>query len=226
MAGLHFDFSPAPPSLLLGAVHQVGEDWATGLAFVSKIEGPQRGAAADCQEKVALKQIPAEECGICQQSAPGHPLGGPLLLQCCHNSCFHTDCLKRWLRRKAVCPMCRADATPFTEVPELATSSWQARILFNEGRFDEALQMQRSVYQQTAALHGADHIDTIRAQIQIANTLASQGVHGEALSIRREILAWFEVRFGREHVDTIKASSDVHLSSMQQDAEEALAHPA
>ncbi|PAL64509.1 hypothetical protein CEJ83_20840 [Acinetobacter baumannii] len=49
-----------------------------------------------------------EPCCICQEEyTDGDDLG---VLDCGHN--FHTDCIKLWLMRKNLCPICKTTALP------------------------------------------------------------------------------------------------------------------
>ena len=38
--------------------------------------------------------------------------GRPLSIECNNKHVFHADCIKTWISKKTICPMCRADLVP------------------------------------------------------------------------------------------------------------------
>jgi hypothetical protein len=61
----------------------------------TQVVGAGGGAASDGDE--------APSCAIClEEFAPGHVARR---LPCCHS--FHRDCVDKWLKSKATCPVCQ-----------------------------------------------------------------------------------------------------------------------
>lgn len=68
-----------------------------------------RWAAGTSKASACCEADAAEECAICFSAASR----GPLRLPCGH--CFCGECVVPWLKKCALCPMCRADLRPMLD---------------------------------------------------------------------------------------------------------------
>ena len=81
----------------------------------------------------------------------------------------------------------------------------------NQGQTDEAKAMYLEVIAGFTAKLGADHVDTIRAKMNLAILLDDQGQTDEAQAMYLEVIAGFTAKLGAEHVDTITAKMNLVL---------------
>ncbi|OCL01597.1 hypothetical protein AOQ84DRAFT_218213 [Glonium stellatum] len=79
------------------------------------------------------------------------------------------------------------------------------RFAHDIGRLPEAYLMKAFVVEEHCALHGDEHLETLRAMDTLANTLADQGKNSEAAAIMTEVLEKRRRILGEEHLNTIAA---------------------
>mmetsp|Transcript_65740 Transcript_65740/g.140629 ORF Transcript_65740/g.140629 Transcript_65740/m.140629 type:complete len:452 (-) Transcript_65740:104-1459(-) len=102
---------PPRPSVLEGMIST--ED-SHGERRVARGLSQREAEAVAAQWRCSVEALPDEECAICFTGSLT-PQQQPLRLPCGHSFC--SECVMPWLRRCALCPMCRRDLRPFLPPP-------------------------------------------------------------------------------------------------------------
>jgi tetratricopeptide (TPR) repeat protein len=87
--------------------------------------------------------------------------------------------------------------------------SWVARVLWKEGRWKEAEELQVKVLEASRRVLGEEHPDTIRAMANLAATYRDQGRSKEAEEPQVKVLEASRRVLGEEHPDTISAMGNL-----------------
>ena len=81
-----------------------------------------------------------------------------------------------------------------------------------QGKYDEAVAMQREVLAVSKRVLGAEHPDTLMTAGNLALSLSGQGKYDEAVAMQREVLAVKQRVLGAEHPDTLNIELQRALS--------------
>jgi tetratricopeptide (TPR) repeat protein len=80
-----------------------------------------------------------------------------------------------------------------------------ARLLDDEGQYQDAENVARAVVEVRAHVLGSEHLDTLRSRVQLAVALLHEGKFIEAETNLRELVTLEEKVIGLEHPDTLSA---------------------
>ena len=81
----------------------------------------------------------------------------------------------------------------------------------NRGENGEARRLYERVIAGYTAQLGADHLDTLDAQLELAILLRVIGENGEARRLYERVIAGYTVQLGAEHLDTLDAQMNLAI---------------
>ena len=108
-----------------------------------------------------------------------------------------SDALRKWLVEAAGEVLLDKDGTSVKD------ASTMARVLYEQGKLDEALALFREVLAMCREVLGERHPDTLASMNNTANVLKAKGELDEALALHRKALALRREVLGERHPDTL-----------------------
>jgi hypothetical protein len=98
---------------------------------------------------------------------------------------------------------------PRQSIRRLFGAQYRADCLCHEGHYEEALQINREVHDMLRQILGAEHPDTLRSFLQMAEKLGYMGMHLEAEQIERKVHLVRRQSLGDEHPETMMSAEQL-----------------
>jgi tetratricopeptide (TPR) repeat protein len=97
-----------------------------------------------------------------------------------------------------------------TEHPSTLTSMNNlARVLSDQGKYEQAEEMHRQVLRLSETVLGKEHPDTLSSMNNLAEVLSCQGKYEQAEEMHRQVLRLSETVLGKEHPDTLSSMNNL-----------------
>jgi len=98
---------------------------------------------------------------------------------------------------------------PRQSIRRLFGAQYRADCLGYEGHYEEALQINREVHDMLRQTLGAEHPDTLRSWLRMAEKLGNMGMHLEAEQVEREVHRVRRQSLGDEHPETLMSAEQL-----------------
>jgi tetratricopeptide (TPR) repeat protein len=97
-----------------------------------------------------------------------------------------------------------------TEHPSTLTSMNNlARVLSDQGKYEQAEEMHRQVLRLSETVLGKEHPDTLSSMNNLAEVLSCQGKYEQAEEMHRQVLRLSETVLGKEHPNTLTSMNNL-----------------
>jgi tetratricopeptide (TPR) repeat protein len=84
-----------------------------------------------------------------------------------------------------------------------------AWVMFEQDKYDEALQTYNEIYEKQKHILGVNHPDTLTTLHNVALVMDKQGKYDEALKRFEEVLENRKLQLGEEHLDTLATKEKI-----------------